>query len=189
MLLRTGVSFLNHLLMAEPWASARLKPFAGQRARAEFGQLSLTVVILGDGSLAPCENASGSPSAVLIQLPEDTPRRLLADRSSLLANARITGAADFAEALGFVARNLRWDVEADLARIVGDIPARRIALASRNSTAALKSQVQRLGENISEFIADELTLLLRESDFKEFSAGVGAASADLDRLEQRISRL
>jgi hypothetical protein len=55
------------------------------------------------------------------RLPDDAPL-IRADRSaSLFSAATISGSADLAETLGFVFRNLRWDIEHDLSRVLGDI--------------------------------------------------------------------
>lgn len=62
-------------------------------------------------------------AAVSITLPADAPLRALTDRPALMASAQISGSAEFAECLGFIRRNLHWDVEADVSTLVGDIAA------------------------------------------------------------------
>jgi ubiquinone biosynthesis protein UbiJ len=43
----------------------------------------------------------------------------------------IRGDAALAAEVGWLAENLRWDVEDDLARIVGELPAHQLAKAAR----------------------------------------------------------
>lgn len=187
MLERAALSFLNHLLVEEGWALPRLKPFAGQHARFAVGPLSFAFVVAGDGSLQAC--AAASEPQVTITLPDDTPFRLLTNRDSILQSARIAGSADFAEALGFVARNLRWDTESDLARIVGDVPARRIILGTEAFLASKRTAAERLAANISEFLIDEEGLILRPAPLLNFCTEVDRLRDDLARLEMRVSRL
>jgi len=131
MLSRLLLGFANHLLAGEDWARNRLKPFAGQHACIGMGPFSIAMTIAGDGSLSA---ASGFVVPdVSIHLPDDAPVRLISDPGSVFSAARLSGKADFAEALGFVFRNLRWDPEADLAGLTGDIVARRVV----STTAAL----------------------------------------------------
>lgn len=187
MLERPALSFLNHLLVEEGWALPRLKPFAGQHARFIAGPLSFGVTVAGNGSLQTCDSAS--EAQVTITLPDDTPLRLLTDRDSIFQSARITGSADFAEALGFVARNLRWDAEADLARVVGDVPARRIRLGAETFLNGKRTAAERLAANIAEFLIDEEGLILRPAPLLNFYTEVDRLRDDLARLEKRIFRL
>lgn len=188
MLERIVVGALNHLLGTEDWARTRLKPFAGRNARFEFGPLALTMVVRIDGTLAqPAVAHEGAD--VSIRLPEDTLVRLLVDRDNLFGSARLSGSADFAEALGFVLRNLRWDIEADIARFTGDTVAHRLVGTMTGLVSAKKESASRLAANLSEFAADEANWLLRPKEVASFSRELAQLQEALSRLEARISRL
>lgn len=188
MLERLVVGGLNHLLGEEDWARSRLKPFAGRCARFELGPMALTVQVGADGMLALPSTPVGEAD-VCIRLPDDTPFRLAIDRDSVFGSARLTGSADFAEALGFVLRNLRWDIEADLARVVGDAAAHRAVRTASSLLAAQKDGVSRLGANLVEYAADEAGWLLRPQQLAHFSREVALLREALERLESRVSRL
>lgn len=187
MLEQAALSFLNHLLAAESWALTRLKPFAGQHARFDMGPLSFGASVSGDGLLHACDSAP--VPQVIIRLPDDTPFRFLIDRNGLFQSARISGAADFAEALGFIARNLRWDAEADLARIVGDAPAHRLVKEASASLLRKQESTRRLATNFAEFLADEEGLVMRPLPLSSYCFEVDHLRDDLARLEKRIARL
>lgn len=142
----------NHLLDAAPWARARLAPFAGRRARLALGAWPLDFRIAADGSL---ESLGTEAPAVTITLPVSAPLGLPGGREALLREARIEGAADFAEALGSVLRRLEWDAEEDLARIVGDIAAHRLARLARGFLTQQAASARRLAENIDEYLRYE----------------------------------
>jgi len=187
MLSRLLLGFANHLLAGEDWARNRLKPFAGQHACIGMGPFSVAMTIAGDGTLSA---ASGFVVPdVSIHLPDDAPGRLMSDPGSVFSAARLSGKADFAEALGFVFRNLRWDPEADLARLTGDIVARRVVSTTASFAAARKSAASRVVENFSEYVADELAWIVRPAPVATLSADVTRLHDDLLRLEARISRL
>jgi ubiquinone biosynthesis protein UbiJ len=187
MLERAALFFLNHLLLTEGWALTRLKPFSGQHARFDMGPLSFGFSVSADGSLHPVE--SSIAPEVAIRLPDDTPFRILGDRSGIFQAARISGSADFAEALGFVARNLRWDAEADLAGVIGDVPAHRLVREASASLSRKQEALKRLGANVAEFIADEEELLVRPPPLASYCSEVDRLRDDLARLEKRIARL
>ncbi len=187
MLERAALSFLNHLLVTEGWALSRLKAFSGQRARFDIGPLSFGFSVSSDGSLQASD--STFDPQVVIRLPDDTPFRFLGDRSGIFQAARITGSADFAEALGFIARNLRWDAEADLSKFIGDIPARRVVKEAGASFSRKQEAARRLTANVAEFIVDEEELVVRPQPLASYCSDVDRLRDDLARLEKRIARL
>lgn len=181
------VPLLNHLLERENWARQRLLPYAGQAARIEGGPFIMTLLVTENGAFRSTLDTESV--AVTISLPADAAFRLLSDPSTIFSAARLSGAANFAETLAFVFRNLRWDYEADLAGVIGDIPARRLARALADGLAWQRSAARRLGMNASEFAVEEAALVTSKRDLMAFAREVDQVRDDLARLEKRISRL
>lgn len=179
---------LNHLLQQSGWAPRQLAVFAGRVAVLQLGRgMALNIAVAANGLF---EQASGDVTTdVLIALPDDTLARLLTDRQSIFANAKISGSADFAEMLGIVFRNLRWDAEADLARVFGDVVGHRLAAGGARLLAWQGEAFKRLLGNGVEFVVEEQRLLVTASE-----AAIGGSLVDelderLDSLEQRLRRL
>jgi ubiquinone biosynthesis protein UbiJ len=189
MLDRPFLAGLNHLLGREPWARQRLRPFAGRGARISLPPLfSLDLTVAEDGTL------HGGPLAspdVRISLPEHAPLRFFGHPQEALAAARLEGTADFAEALGFVFRNLRWDAEEDLARLLGDIPARRLAGLGTSLFNWQKEAWGRLSANFSEYFRHELGAsgVIQHREWQGHQQAVTAAAAETDALAARLERL
>jgi ubiquinone biosynthesis protein UbiJ len=181
------VPLLNHLLERETWARQRLQPFAGQTACIGGLPFALNMTVSDAGLFRA--GAADAEAAVTIELPADAPFRVLADPSSIFAAARLTGAANFAETLAFVFRNLRWDYEADLAALVGDIPARRLAQSLVAGFAWQRAAAERLGRNAAEFATEEAGLVAPARDLAQFAGAVDELRDDLARLEKRVARL
>lgn len=178
---------INHVLAASGWARARLQPFAGQGFRIEGGPWPIALEVIDDGLLA--EAAPGSVPAVTISLGEGVIGDLLSDPQQAFASARLSGAANFAEALAFVFRNLRWDYEADLAAIVGDIPARRLAGLVAAGLEQQRRALAGLGANVAEYLTEEGSLVTPQRDVRAFAAAVDSLRDDVARLEKRITAL
>jgi ubiquinone biosynthesis protein UbiJ len=160
---------LNHLLERAPWAAERLRQHTGGVVRIQGGGVAVSMQIDSDGYLRAFEGAK--PPDVCIDLPADFLLRAAVDRNSLMSAARLSGMADLAETFAFVFRNLRWDVEADLAQLFGDIPARRLA------------------DNLSEYATEDSGLLASPSLLKAFVGEVDVLRDDLARLEKRLQHL
>lgn len=177
---------LNHLILTQPWAQARLQPFTGRHGRIMAGPLRIGFVIALDGQLLATE---AQRHDVTIELPDDAPLRWLRDRAALMGAAQVSGSADFAEALGFVFKHLRWDAEADLARLVGDLAAHRLTRLGRGLAQRTTTGVSRLGANLSEALVDEYDLLIAAADLQAHASAVAQLDEQCARIEARLQRM
>ena len=187
MLTSAALGFVNHLLDGEDWARARLCPFAGQTAKLLCGPLEIWLTITDQGLFV--SSTRDSEAAVTLTLPPDTPWRALSDRSAVLAAAQVSGSAELAQCLAFVLRNLRWDIEDDLARVVGDIPARRIVQTGQTLIDWQLKAARNLAHNLAEYFSRETPVLTADSDFNTFRTDVDAVTQATERLEERIALL
>ncbi len=181
------VAVVNHLLARQSWATDRLRPFAGRRLRLRAPPLpDLDLAVAETGLLQRA--AAGDPDLTVTLKPAALPG-LLARDDRLMRDAEIAGDTEFAAALQFVFRNLRWDAEEDLSRIVGDAAAHRTVSAGRAFAAWQRDAAQRLGENVSEYLKEEAQQLARPQDVADFGRAVAEVRDAVERLEKRLERL
>ncbi len=180
-----ALGFINHLLAGEDWARERLKAFAGQTVRLEMGVLERAYQITDAGIFAAGDE--DAVVAVTITLPADAPLRALIDRPALFAAAQIGGSAELAENLGFLFRYLRWDLESDLAQLVGDIAARRLVEGGKRAGRWQAEQARNLAQNLAEYFTEENPLIARRQDLADFGAEVAALQERLGRFEKRLA--
>ncbi|MFA7268501.1 MAG: ubiquinone biosynthesis protein [Sterolibacterium sp.] len=186
MLDRAALLALNHLLQGASWARARLAPFAGKSVRLSLPPLQLELSVNAEGLF---EQADPQRFDVDITLPADTPLLALRGWDATLKATHISGSAEFADALGFVLRNLRWDFEEDLSQHVGDIAAHRIAGLFSSFTSWQRQAGRNLAENIAEYLTEENPTLAKPEVVETFSKEVGQLRDDLRQLEQRVANL
>jgi ubiquinone biosynthesis protein UbiJ len=113
----------------------------------------------------------------------------LFEREKLFGAVNLGGSAEVAVSLAFVFRNLKWDAEGDLAGIVGDIPARRLAMFGQTAIARIQQGIAKATENIAEYAVEDSRLLASDKDLSAFGKEVNSLRDDLACLEMRISRL
>lgn len=176
---------LNHVIARTPWAQEKLTPFVGREAVFAMPPFRLQLLVSDKGRFAV---GKGTPD-VEITLPADTPLTALQGADKVMRNARINGSAEFADTLGFVLRNLSWDFEEDLSRVVGDIAAHRIADSLRALTAWQKQAAQNLAENTVEYLRDEKGVLPSPEEISAFSSEIDRLRDDVARLEKRLQKL
>ena len=134
------VLFLNHVLMQEVEAMERLARQSGRVVHVQWRSISLALQITRAGllDLAP---ASATPD-LRVHVADESP---LALAGSLLQGERpairIDGDVQFAAEIQWLVDHVRWDVEEDLARVIGDAPAHWIASAGQRVAQALRQFV------------------------------------------------
>lgn len=177
---------LNHLLADAPWARERLRPFAGRRARIALPAWRLEFGIAADGTL---ESLGDGAIEVEITLPAVAPLAALQGREAMMRGASVSGSAEFAEALSFVLRNLDWDAEEDLSRVVGDLAARRLATTARAMVSTQKDVIRRAADNLAEYVLHEQPQWVGRRDSAAFAAAAADLAAEAEALERRIAAL
>lgn len=136
------VLLLNHVLMQESAATVRLKPRSGRVVRVQWRQFSVALKVTPAGMFDLASDAS-TPD-LHFEVTEGSPVAIA--RAALRGErppVRIDGDVEFAGDLQWLADNLRWDVEDDLARVIGDVPAHTLANLGRSASEALRSFVSK----------------------------------------------
>jgi ubiquinone biosynthesis protein UbiJ len=134
---RRIVLLLNHILMQEQEATSRLKRQKGQVVHMQWRGFSLKLVATPAGllDLAPLEAKAG----LLLSVTEESPFALVqavlrGDKPAV----RIEGDVQLAAEVNWLVDHVRWDLEEDLSRVVGDAPAHALGQAVRGMTHALR---------------------------------------------------
>jgi ubiquinone biosynthesis protein UbiJ len=187
LLTQLAVAPINHVLRGESWALRRLAEFAGRTARFDVLPFSALVTVRDSGEIAPA--ASGATPDVHIRLTPAAAARILAGDLAAYDQVAVDGDGEFAQALQFVARNARWDVEEDLARVVGDTLAHRAVGAGRAVLQLQARAAASLARNLSDYWLEERPLIARRADVADWVHEVDRLRDDVERLAQRIARL
>jgi ubiquinone biosynthesis protein UbiJ len=179
---RLAVSALNALLRREDWARARLVRHAGKTVRFALGGFSLGLTIDSEG-LAAQADAAVVPDVTLTVAPEKLPLpRLGADRErpDFAEATHISGDAALAQVVSDLSKQLRWDPEDALARVVGG--ARAAAGGAR--TASL-----RLAENVSEYLSEESGMLASRPALEQWRLDLAELNARAEALARSAAAL
>lgn len=140
---RRVVLLLNHVLMQEPEAMARLARQQGRSVLFMWRDLSFSLRCTPAGlfDLADARPMEESPAPDLtLTVTEASP--LVVAQALMVGEqpaVRIEGHVALASELNWLAEHLRWDVEEDLARLIGDAPAHGLAQAARRAAQALRA--------------------------------------------------
>ena len=187
MLAAAFVAFANHLLESAPWARDKLSAHAGKTALFDVFPARLALAVAADGRLQPA--LPEALPAVTIRLTHLTLVEVLADGEEAWRKAEVAGDTDFAAVISQLVSNLRWDLEEDLSRVVGDIAAHRMAQAGRAAAVWPKQAAMSLAENAAEYLTEEKAVLVTPLQAAEFMREVDELRDAVERLDKRIERL
>jgi ubiquinone biosynthesis protein UbiJ len=134
------VLVLNHVLMQEGEAMDRLVRQKGRIARVQWRSYSMALVITPAGllNLAPETSAPDLRLEVVETSPLALARvALRGDKPAI----RIEGDVQLAAEINWLVDHVRWDLEEDLSRVIGDAPAHTITKVAKRVAQALRQFV------------------------------------------------
>ncbi len=194
---------LDHVLAQDPAAVGKLRPHAGQRIRLALDGSSVDAVqrrvplglppppelwlrIADDGLLETAAPDRAAPMVQMLLRPSlSAGADLLREGTpGLLRHLRIEGDAMLATTLGELVRTVRWDVEEDIARHLGDVPARRIGRAVEAAVAGARDFAARATDQARSFAGAEGVRLVGRSELASLRERVSALARRVDALTE-----
>jgi ubiquinone biosynthesis accessory factor UbiJ len=145
---------VNHVLASEPVAGQRLRAHVGRSVRLQVNGWpawlpplpALAFRITPAALVEWCGEQAPEPVDLQISVDASNPAKTL---MQTLAGERlrvdVAGDAAFATDVNWLFDNLRWDIEDDLSKIVGPVPAREMARLGRAVAAGLRDAVNTVG--------------------------------------------
>lgn len=137
---RRLVLVFNHVLQQEPQAQARLKRQSGRMVEARWRAFTVRLQATPAGLLD-----LGSPAQapdLTLTVTDESPWTLA--QAALRGDkpaVQISGDVQLAAEVQWLVDNVRWDVEEDLSKVVGDAPAHAMGQMARRMTDAMRQFV------------------------------------------------
>jgi len=179
--------FLQHLTEQNNWSREYLQPFAGKVVQFNFVLAKANLLILEDGSLA-LGGETCAPEAT-IHAPPSLALRIMAGDEAAKMLLKVDGDTHLATEISKVLQHMRWDIEEDLSKVVGDIAAFKIGEVSKKMFTETKKQSINAAEMLSEYWQEEKNILAKKRHVEAFNANVDALVSDVARFEKRLQKL
>lgn len=184
-------NILNRNISAQARALQLLRRLDGKTLQLDVAGITRVRALAGRGRLAllagdesPADAViSGSAPALLSMLRGATAPAASASAVEVRGDAEVAGM--YRELLALA----RPDPEEEAARILGDVPARRLGVVARQALGWLKGARHSVGANIAEYLTEESRDLVNRTELEEFLRGVDTLREGTDRLEARLRRL
>jgi ubiquinone biosynthesis protein UbiJ len=184
-------SELNRCIGESTAARELLARLAGTSFAVHVEGLGLTAVLRSDGERLRVDSAAEGATAALRAPPLDLLRLLNADGVSGVKRTRaaISGDLEVAERYARMLKLARPDVEEEVAKWLGDLPAHALGEAARGARAWLARAGAALRMNAAEYLQEESRAMPAPLEAQAFYSDVERLRDDVERAAARLARL
>lgn len=176
---------LNHVLRSAPLAMQRLRRHAGRTAAFHVGPVTLAFTVQTTGEVTAA--VPGAARDLEVRVSPFLIPRLAAHEEAAYREVEMSGDMELAQEISYLARNLTWDAEEDLSRVVGDIAAHRVMGAARGLARWTREAGLRTAQGAAEYWTEESPLIASRVKVEGFVRGVSELRDALERLDKRIA--
>ena len=186
-------TFLNRVLSDYPAARVRLQTHHGKVIAAQIGPVETRMRITSDGEMELVGNTGNLAPAQLPDVSLTLPLSLLpglaARDPAAFSQIAFTGDSELAATLADIARNVEWDIEADLSRVIGDVAAHRLLGSARRARAFRVQAGQRFAVNVAEYLTEERQAFITARDLEALTQQNETLRDDVARLDARLAQI
>lgn len=188
---------LNRRIAESASAREAARRLAGSAARLDIeGVMSVRAAVSGErliltraGGEPVDVRIAGTPGALielaLVARPRGAPRAADAPEPRV----RIEGDAELAARYRELLRLARPDIEEELSRWLGDLPARGLMRLARSAALWGRQASRSAAQNVTEYLTEERRELVGRGELEEFLLEVDRVREMADRVEARLTRL
>lgn len=192
MLLERLQDVLNRNVAGSRRAQELTRRLDGRALELELSGTPLRIFLeIGDGRIALTERRdspadarlAGTPFSLLALAGPQAEGRLRSGK------VRIEGDAEIAQAFRELLEHTQPDLEEELAQVVGDVAARRVANLARGILDFGRRATDSLATSAAEYLQEEGRDVPVRLEVEEFLRDVDLLRDDVERLEARLARL
>ena len=186
------IKFINRVLSDYPAARQRLQVHEGKVIASQVGPVETRMRVTSAGELELVgETGVGSPAQtpdVSLIVPLSLLPGLATTDPAALSQIVFTGDAELAATLSDIARNVDWDIEADLSRVVGDAVAHRVVETAQRAHEWRVDAGQRITANVAEYLTEERRAFITARELEALTLQNESLRDDIARLEARVAK-
>ena len=184
-------SELNRCIGESTAARELLARLAGTSFAVHVQGLGVTIVLHSDGNRVHVGRDATDATATLRATPLDLVKLLNAEGVSGVKRTRadLSGDLDVAERYASLLKLARPDLEGELAKWIGDIPAHALGEAARGARAWFARARDALRMNTAEYLQEESRAMPARLEAQAFYGDVEKLRDDVERAAARLALL
>ncbi|MEO8102601.1 MAG: hypothetical protein ABI790_08745 [Betaproteobacteria bacterium] len=183
------VKLFNRVLSDYPLAREALAQHTGKSIKAGIGPFDVRLRVTPDGWTEMVGEGGDIQPDVTFRIPLSLLPRLAQREEAAYREIVFSGDSEFAAFLSGLVREIEWDIEEDLSRLVGDIAAHRIVDTVKRTHEWRQDATQRFTENVAEYLTEEKRAFITQNDLEILARANETLRDDIARLESRLVNL
>jgi ubiquinone biosynthesis protein UbiJ len=190
--LASAEAAFNRNIAVSTQAAVLAKRLEGTSLQIDVDGITRVRAVCGGGRLAllagddtPADAVISGSAPALLQLLKGGGAAAAQSRTSV----QIRGDAEVANLYRELFSAARPDLEEELSRWVGDMPARHLSQLAKSVRTWARRARRTAGENIAEYLQEEGRDLVTQPEMEEFLRGVDAVRDGVERIEARLKGL
>jgi ubiquinone biosynthesis accessory factor UbiJ len=191
--LAAAESLLNRGIEGSGRAAALAARLDGRSLQVEVDAVMRIRAVLHHGRLSLLAGEDAHTDALIQGSPAALWQMLNAGRGGARpatgGGVQIRGDAEIANLFRELLGAARPDLEEELSRHIGELPARGLARFARSVGSWAQRARRTAGENVAEYLQEEGRDLVNRTEAEEFLQGVDQVRESADRVDARLARL
>ena len=173
---------LDHLLSQNDWMQSKLVDHKNKIILIEISDLKLILKVDENGLLHSLSEAEKFDCIIKLTV-NSLISQLINNNNS---NISIEGDLELANQVAQVLKKIEWDIEEDLSKYIGDIPAIQMTKILKEVVARGQKNITNITGALLEYWQEENKILTKKINVEIFNSEVDKIVEDTERLEARI---
>jgi len=174
---------LDHLLSQNDWMQTKLIEHKNKVVVIEISGLKLIFKIDKNGLLHSISESEKFDCIIKLTV-NDFINQLINKNNG---NVSIEGDLELANQISQVLRKIEWDIEDDLSKYIGDIPAIQATKVLKKIVTNSKKNISNITGALLEYWQEENKILTKKRNVEIFNSKVDKIVEDTERLEAKIN--
>ena len=175
----------NHLLSQNDWMQSDLINHKNKIVIIEISGFKTIFKVKGDGQVEMINDSKDYDCKIKLTV-NDLIGQLVNNKNGKIS---IEGDIELANKISQVLRKIEWDLEEDLAKYIGDIPAIQTTKALKKIKNTTKKNIKTLTSSLIEYWQEENKILAKTRDVEMFNKKIDTIVEDTERVEARINNI
>ena len=175
----------NHLLSQNDWMQSDLINHKNKIVIIEISGFKTIFKVKEDGQVEMINDSKDYDCKIKLTI-NDLIGQLVNNKNGKI---NIEGDIELANKISQVLRKIEWDLEEDLAKYIGDIPAIRTTKALKKIKNTTKENIKTLTSSLIEYWQEENKILAKTRDVEMYNKKIDTIVEDTERVEARINNI
>ncbi len=175
----------NHLLLQNDWMQSELVGHKNKIIAIEISGFKIIFKVKDDGQLEMIDEDKKYDCEISLTI-NDFVGQLINDKNGKIS---IQGDIELANKISQILKKIEWDIEEDLAKYIGDVPAIQTTKLLKKIKNTGKNNLQNLTGSLVEFWQEENQILAKKRDVEKLNSDIDIIVEDTERLEARIKNI